>query len=128
MTQKEAIRLTDLAKQLFPRYKREITQETALAWFYAFEPFDYETVKAALLDYVRRSDFFPAPSELMAAMPVKHDAPRSDMTAEIAACVTEQHDRAEAIRAALRAQGKRTAVEAKLAGVEIRDYIEEVTR
>ena len=54
---------------LCPAKQPRIDKAFAAAWVEAFKPYDYEAVKAAALDYARKKVFFPAVSDILAAVP-----------------------------------------------------------
>lgn len=63
MDRKETIQLLKLLEQFYPnRFTKMDTpaiEAFAGAWTLAFEPYDYEDVKAAAVEYVRHNKFFP---------------------------------------------------------------------
>lgn len=54
---------------LCPARQPRIDKEFAAAWVEALKPYDYAAVKSAALDYARKKVFFPAVSDILAAVP-----------------------------------------------------------
>ena len=59
MTRPENEMLMHLLRSLYPNNKTFTAEDTAAAWFIVFQPFEYEAVKGAVLEWVRCGSGFP---------------------------------------------------------------------
>lgn len=69
MTAKQTESIVRLLLTLCPARQPRIGKDFAAAWVAALKPYDYDAVKAAALDYARKKVFFPAVSDILAAVP-----------------------------------------------------------
>lgn len=69
MTAKQTESIVRLLLTLCPARQPRIDKAFAAAWAAALKPYDYDAVKAAALDYARKKVFFPAVSDILAAVP-----------------------------------------------------------
>lgn len=69
MTAKQTESIVRLLLTLCPARQPRIDKAFAAAWVAALKPYDYNAVKKAALDYARKKVFFPAVSDLLAAVP-----------------------------------------------------------
>ena len=82
MDREERQRIYTLLSQFYPNAKQLQSRETLTAWGMVLERYDYEAVKASVLDYAAKSRFFPNLSDLTAgltpaAAPEKKEQPRT---------------------------------------------------
>lgn len=68
MTTIETKALITLLATLCPARQPQITRDFAAAWCAALRPYPYAAAHAAALDYARRKPFFPAVSDIVAAI------------------------------------------------------------
>ena len=69
MDRAETRQLLDMLAEFYPRPAKERrSTKQELAWAFALAPYDYGAVKAAALQHVRSSSFFPDVSELTAGL------------------------------------------------------------
>ena len=80
MTKRDVEKLFSLLEQLFPEATRKRKSPVRLsAWALALEPYAYEDVKAAAVEYARRKKFFPDIADLTASLsPVVNPSPREE--------------------------------------------------
>ena len=68
MDREERQRIYTLLAQFYPKAKPLQSKETLTAWGMVLERYDYEAVKASVLDYAAKSRFFPNLSDLTAGL------------------------------------------------------------
>lgn len=71
MTKEETGKLFTLLEQFYPNTQKGRIAKAA--WELALEPYRYEDVKAAAIDYVRSGKFFPDLADLTAGLPRRED-------------------------------------------------------
>lgn len=69
MDSNDVKKLWALLLELYPRQKQPTTDKRLAAWTMALEPYSYEEAKAATLAHVRKSDYYPSVSEIVANLP-----------------------------------------------------------
>lgn len=62
-----------LLSQFYPNAKQLQSKETLTAWGMVLARYDYEAVKASVLDYAAKNRFFPNLSDLTAELPVQEE-------------------------------------------------------
>ena len=123
MDEKDCQRLLTLLQTIYPKTTKT-GPNTLAAWNLVFAPYDYEEVKAAAIAYAREHTFFPAPAELLEYLP----KPAQEQPA-LAEGGKPRHmqqkvwDWWQAREAAKRAAGIPSILEARSAGMTIKDYI-----
>jgi len=69
MTAKQTESVVRLLLTLCTARQPRIDKAFAAAWCEAFKPYDYEAVRNAALAYARKKVYFPAVSDILAAVP-----------------------------------------------------------
>lgn len=124
MDEKDCQRLLTLLQTVYPKTTKT-GPNTLAAWSLIFAPYDYEDVKAAATAYAREHPYFPAPSELLQYLPSSCQTP--DAPAESGKPRHMQQkvfDWWQARSAAKRAAGVLSILEARAAGMSVKDYID----
>ena len=75
MDRKDIGRLFNLMRKLYPNARRFSDDETMLAWHLVLEPFSYDEIKAAAVDYARANPHPPDPNELCGRYVVNEPVP-----------------------------------------------------